>query len=210
MEEIAMISNKRQVEFFFDCSSPWTYLAFVEILELSSRQNLEIIWKPILVGGVFNSVNQDVYEFRKRPNPKKLSYSNSDLKLWSKLRGVEINFPKVFPVNSVKAMRGCLFAEKDNQLVEFAKKIFQAYWGEGIDISQEDLLLEIVKTLNLNPEEFKKFIDSQEAKNLLKENTEDLIQRGGFGSPTFFCKEHIFFGNDRLHLLEEAIMKNLI
>ena len=71
-------------------------------------------------------------------------------------------------------------------------------------------MLEIVKTLNLNPEEFKKFIDSQEAKNLLKENTEDLIQRGGFGSPTFFYKEHIFFGNDRLHLLEEAIMKNLI
>ena len=205
-----MTSNKSQVEFFFDCSSPWTYLAFIEILKLSSRQNLNIIWKPILVGGVFNLVNQDVYEFRKKPNPKKLTYSNNDLRLWSKLRGININFPKVFPVNSVKAMRGCLFAQKENELVNYAKNIFQAYWGKGVDISQEDLLLEIVKTSNLNPEEFKKFIDSQEAKNLLKENTEDLIQRGGFGSPTFFYKEKMFFGNDRLHLLEEAITKNLI
>jgi 2-hydroxychromene-2-carboxylate isomerase len=205
-----MTSNKRQVEFFFDCSSPWTYLAFIEILKLSSRQNLNIIWKPILVGGVFNIVNQDVYEFRKKPNPKKLTYSNNDLRLWSKLRGININFPKVFPVNSVKAMRGCLFAQKENELVNYAKNIFQAYWGKGVDISQEDLLLEIVKTSNLSPEEFKKFIDSQEAKNLLKENTEDLIQRGGFGSPTFFYKEKMFFGNDRLHLLEEAITKNLI
>ena len=205
-----MTSNKKQVEFFFDCSSPWTYLAFIEILKLSSRQNLNIIWKPILVGGVFNIVNQDVYEFRKKPNPKKLTYSNNDLRLWSKLRGININFPKVFPVNSVKAMRGCLFAQKENELVNYAKNIFQAYWGKGVDISQEDLLLEIVKTSNLSPEEFKKFIDSQEAKNLLKENTEDLIQRGGFGSPTFFYKEKMFFGNDRLHLLEEAITKNLI
>ena len=205
-----MISNKSQVEFFFDCSSPWTYLAFIEILKLSSRQNLNIIWKPILVGGVFNLVNKDVYEFRKKPNPKKLTYSNNDLRLWSKLRGININFPKVFPVNSVKAMRGCLFAQKENELVKYAKNIFQAYWGKGVDISQEDLLLEIVNTSNLNPEEFKKFIDSQEAKNLLKENTEDLIQRGGFGSPTFFYKEKMFFGNDRLHLLEEAITKNLI
>ena len=205
-----MTSNKSQVEFFFDCSSPWTYLAFIEILKLSSRQNLNIIWKPILVGGVFNLVNQDVYEFRKKPNPKKLTYSNNDLRLWSKLRGININFPKVFPVNSVKAMRGCLFAQKENELVKYALNIFQAYWGKGVDISQEDLLLEIVKTSNLNPEEFKKFIDSQEAKNLLKENTEDLIQRGGFGSPTFFYKEKMFFGNDRLHLLEEAITKNLI
>ena len=122
-----MTSNKSQVEFFFDCSSPWTYLAFIEILKLSSRQNLNIIWKPILVGGVFNLVNQDVYEFRKKPNPKKLTYSNNDLRLWSKLRGININFPKVFPVNSVKAMRGCLFAQKENELVKYALNIFQAY-----------------------------------------------------------------------------------
>jgi len=202
--------NANYIEFYFDCSSPWTYLAFTEILPLSHRQGLEIVWKPVLVGGVFNAVNQDVYEFRKKPNPLKLSYSNDDLNLWANIREVDISFPKVFPVNSVRAMRGCLFADKENKIVEFTKNVFQSYWGNGIDISQEDLLLEIAKDSNLNPVEFKKFIESQEAKDLLIKNTDELIGCGGFGSPTFFYKEKMFFGNDRLHLLEEAITKNLI
>ena len=202
--------NANYIEFYFDCSSPWTYLAFSEILALSKRQDIKVFWKPILVGGVFNSVNQDVYEFRKKPNPLKLSYSNDDLNLWSKIRGISISFPEVFPVNSVKAMRGCLYANKENKLAEFADNVFQAYWSEGKDISQEDLLLGIAKNSNLNTAEFKKFITSQEAKDLLIQNTDELIGRGGFGSPTFFYKEKIFFGNDRLHLLEEAITKNLI
>ena len=198
------------IEFYFDCSSPWTYLAFAEILSLSQRHELDIVWKPVLVGGVFNSVNQDVYEFRKKPNLLKLNYSNNDLHLWAKVRGISISFPEVFPVNSVMAMRGCLFAYKENQLAEFADNVFQAYWSEGQDISQEDLLIDIAKNSNLDAEEFKKFIASQEAKDLLIKNTDELIERGGFGSPTFFYKEQMFFGNDRLHLLEEAISKNLI
>ena len=202
--------NANYIEFYFDCSSPWTYLAFTEIESLSQRHNLEIVWKPILVGGIFNTVNQDVYEFRKKPNRLKLNYSNEDLSLWSKVRGISISFPEVFPVNSVKAMRGCLFANKESKLVDYANNVFRAYWSEGKDISQEDLLLDIAKNSNLDSQEFKKFITSQEAKDLLIKNTDELIGRGGFGSPTFFYKEKMFFGNDRLHLLEEAIKKNLI
>ena len=202
--------NANYIEFYFDCSSPWTYLAFVEILSLSRRHELEIEWNPVLVGGVFNAVNQDVYEFRKKPNPLKLNYSNDDLNLWSKVRGINISFPEVFPVNSVKAMRGCLFAIKENQLTEFADKVFQAYWSEGKDISKEDQLIDIAKNSNLETEEFKKFIASQEAKDLLIKNTDELIERGGFGSPTFFYREKMFFGNDRLQLLEELITRNLI
>ena len=204
------MKNANYIEFYFDCSSPWTYLAFIEILPLSQRQNLEIVWKPVLVGGVFNIVNKDVYEFRKKPNSLKLAYSNDDLSLWAKVRKIDITMPKVFPVNSVKAMRGCLFADQENKLVEFANNIFQAYWSQGIDISQEDLLLEIAKSSNLNPQEFKKYIKSQEAKDHLIKNTEDLIHRGGFGSPTFFYKDKMFFGNDRLNLLEEVINNSLI
>ena len=202
--------NDNYIELYFDCSSPWTYLAFVEIISLSQRHELKIDFKPILVGGVFNNVNQDVYEFRKKPNPLKLKYSNDDLNLWSRVRGISIGLPEVFPVNSVKAMRGCLFAKKENKLAKFANNIFQAYWTEGKDISQEELLFDIAKNSNLDIEEFKKFIASQEAKDLLIKNTDELIERGGFGSPTFFYKEKMFFGNDRLHLLEEAITRNLI
>ena len=198
------------IEFYFDCSSPWTYLAFNEILPLSPRQNVEIIWKPMLVGGVFNSVNKDVYEFRENPNPLKLDYSNSDLNLWAKHRKIKISMPKIFPVNSVKAMRGCVFSIEKNCLPLFAQKVFEAYWGDGLDISDESIIMKIAENAGLSPIEFKNYIESQSAKDDLISNSSELIDRGGFGSPTFFYNNHMFFGNDRLHLLEEAINKELI
>ena len=198
------------IEFYFDCSSPWTYLAFVEILPLSQRQNVEIIWKPILVGGVFNSVNQDVYQFRENPNVLKLEYSANDLNLWAKHRDINIFKPKIFPVNSVKAMRGCLFAMQKNCLPLFAQKVFDAYWGRGLDISDEAIIMEIAEEAGLSPQDFKQYIYSQEAKDLLASNSAQLIEKKGFGSPTFFYRDEMFFGNDRLHLLEEVIRKELI
>ena len=198
------------IEFYFDCSSPWTYLALVEILPLSQRQNIEIIWKPILVGGIFNSVNQDVYQFRENPNVLKLEYSGNDLNLWAKHRKIKISKPKIFPVNSVKAMRGCLFAIQKNCLPLFAKMVCEAYWGEGLDISKETIIVNIAKEAGLSPRDFKQYIYSQEAKDLLMSNSSQLIEKKGFGSPTFFYRDQMFFGNDRLHLLEEVISKELI
>ena len=198
------------IEFYFDCSSPWTYLAFTEILPLSQRQNVEIIWKPILVGGIFNLVNQDVYQFRENPNALKLDYSGNDLNLWAKHRDINISKPKIFPVNSVKAMRGCLFAMQQNCLPLFAEKVFKAYWERGLDISDENILMKIAQEVGLSPRDFQKYICSQEAKDLLVSNSSQLIEKRGFGSPTFFYRDHMFFGNDRLHLLEECIIKDLI
>ena len=204
------MKNANYIEFYFDCSSPWTYFAFTEILTLSKRQSLEILWKPVLVGGIFNTVNKDVYEQRKKPNPLKLNYYNDDLNLWAKVRNIDLNFPKVFPVNSVKAMRGCLFADKENKLPIFANNIFQSYWCEGIDISQEEPLLKLAIDSGLDSVKFMDFIESQEAKDSLIHNTDELIKKSGFGSPTFFYKDQMFFGNDRLNLLEEAIINKLI
>ncbi|MDA9762935.1 2-hydroxychromene-2-carboxylate isomerase [Gammaproteobacteria bacterium] len=198
------------IEFYFDCSSPWTYLAFVEILPLSQRQNVEILWKPILVGGVFNSVNQDVYQFRENPNALKLDYAANDLNLWAKHRDINISKPKIFPVNSVKAMRGCLFAMQQNCLPLFAQKVFEAYWGRGLDISEEAIITKIAEEAGLLPQDFKQYIYSQEAKDSLMSNSAQLIEKKGFGSPTFFYRDQMFFGNDRLHLLEEVIHKELI
>jgi len=198
------------IEFYFDCSSPWTYLAFTEILPLSQRQNVEIIWKPILVGGIFNSVNQNVYQFRENPNALKLDYSGNDLNLWAKHRDINISNPKIFPVNSVKAMRGCLFAMQQNCLPLFAQKVFDAYWGRGLDISDEAIITKIAEEAGLLPQDFKQYIYSQEAKDLLMSNSSQLIEKKGFGSPTFFYRDQMFFGNDRLHLLEEVIRKELI
>jgi 2-hydroxychromene-2-carboxylate isomerase len=96
------------IEFFFDVSSPWTWLGFESIQPLAADLGVPIEWRPILVGGVFNAVNGSVYESRKNPVPAKARYMLKDLADWARLQGLTIKFPpSVFPVNSVKAMRAC-------------------------------------------------------------------------------------------------------
>ena len=95
------------VECFFDCSSPWTYLAFVNVTASPVlTQHARLLWRPLLVGGVFNAVNQSVYENRANPVPAKQAYYAKDLQDWARHTGVTIGQPPVFPVNSVRVMRG--------------------------------------------------------------------------------------------------------
>lgn len=201
------MTNK--LEFFYDCSSPWTYLAFEGIESLGKRQNYQLIWKPILVGGIFNLTNPSVYESRSNPVKEKLAYSQKDMKDWSKVRGIEFNWPDIFPINSVKAMRGSFFAINEGLVVEYSREVFRSYWTDGKDISNIDVLSEIVKSLDMDAVRFLEFIDKDETKEALKKNTQELIGRGGFGSPTIYLNEtDMYFGNDRLHLIEELIKAN--
>ena len=201
-----MSNTKGKLEFFFDCSSPWTYLAFKEIENLCSRFSLELIWKPILVGGIFNTINPSVYESRSNPVKPKATYSQKDLKDWSLIRGITVNWPDVFPVNSVKAMRGVFFALERNKVSEYVESVFYSYWTNNLDISLDEVLVKIIEELGWGSEEFISFINLESTKETLKLNTEELAKRGGFGSPTMFVDDkNMFFGNDRLNLIEELL-----
>ena len=194
-----------RVEFFFDCSSPWTYLAFHRIEDVCRETGAELLWRPVLVGGVFNEVNQGVYEQRANPVPAKLRYYGKDLADWARLYDIAIGSPPVFPVNSVKAMRGVFVAEQYGCLPAYARAVFEAYWGELRDISQDDVLADVVRRAGLPEAEFFAGIASPELKARLRSNTDELIERGGFGSPTIFVDTNdMYFGNDRLPLVAEA------
>ncbi len=198
-----------RLEFFFDCSSPWTYLAFHRIEELATETGAELVWRPILVGGVFNSVNPSVYEQRAKPVAAKARYYAKDLRDWAHHYGLEIGWPSVFPVNSVKAMRGCFAAQDEGVLARYARAVFEKYWGELADISQDDVLRQIVDRVGLDGEEFFRKIALPEYKKKLRENTDDLIARGGFGSPTLFVNgDNMYFGNDRLPLVRAALTRS--
>ena len=198
------MSNK--VEYFLDCSSPWTYLSFKGMQELLKRKSFDIIWKPILVGGIFNTINPSVYESRQNPIKEKLVYSQKDLDDWSKSRGLDIKMPKIFPVNSVKAMRGSFFFQDEGNIEEYLDAVFYAYWTEGKDISSDDTLLKIIQIFNWDEQEFLLYINDPGTKEKLVRNTQELMERGGFGSPTFFINEsNMFFGNDRIQLIKEFL-----
>lgn len=198
-----------RLEFFFDCSSPWTYLGFHRMVQLSAELHQPVIWRPFLVGGVFNTVNPSVYRSRETPVPAKQAYMLKDLADWARQYGLEIRWPqKIFPVNSVKAMRACFYAEADGQLVPFARAVFEAYWGEMRDISQDQVVAEIAAQAGLDPAATLAAAGSEAAKAKLRANTEELIARGGFGSPTVFVNgDDMYFGNDRLDLVAAAIRR---
>ena len=196
----------KKIEYFLDCSSPWTYLSFRGILELSQLKKFEIVWKPILVGGIFNTTNPSVYESRKNPVIEKLNYSQKDMKDWERVRNITINWPKIFPINSVKAMRGAFYFLDNGGIEDYLESVFSAYWTKGQDISSDDFLAILIKELGGSPEDFLEFIGTDETKARLIANTQELMDRGGFGSPTFFINEKdMYFGNDRLQLIEKAL-----
>ena len=195
------------IEFFFDCSSPWTYLAFHNIQLLAKEFEEEILWRPFLVGGVFNAVNPTMYAQRENPVPLKVSYMKKDLADWARSAGLTIQFPPtVFPVNSVKAMRGCLWV--GNGMLPFARTVFQAYWGEDKDISKDEVLAEICQRCGVDAKAFFAGIAEPSIKDQLKANTDEVMARGGFGSPTIFLdKTDMYFGNDRLPLIRDALAR---
>jgi 2-hydroxychromene-2-carboxylate isomerase len=197
-----------RLEFFFDCSSPWTYLAFVRLLKLANRVPIHLVWKPVLVGGVFNKVNADVYKQREMPNRVKSLYYQKDLADWAAHAGIKLIQPRVFPVRSVTAMRACFHAIEQDRLVPFATALFEAYWRDDRDISLDDEILACAEQAGLDGKALLSDAKAPAAKAALIANTEELIARGGFGSPTFYIDTvDMYFGNDRLELIEAALCR---
>jgi 2-hydroxychromene-2-carboxylate isomerase len=197
------------LEFFFDCSSPWTYLAFTRIQPVAARTGTDIVWKPILVGGVFNAVNKDVYERRANPDLRKGAYSAKDLQDWAKLCGLVIKMPpSIFPVRATLAMRCALAAQDEGKIVEFAKQCFEAYWSHDRDIAAPHVIADICEAADLDGEHILERSQAGEIKDRLRSNTDEVIARGGFGSPTMFVdRTDMYFGNDRMELVEAALSR---
>lgn len=201
------------IEFFFDCSSPWTYIAFRNIQPLAAELKTGISWRPVLVGGIFNSVNKGIYAAREDLNSPKNRYMLKDVRDCAREAGLQIVFPpKVFPVNSVKAMRGCLWITQDAaakaSFLPFIEATFAAYFSREHDISQDSVLTEICNLTGIDSAAFFEGIARPDIKNQLKANTDEAIQRGVFGSPTFFVGDDMYFGSDRLALVKSAVLHN--
>jgi 2-hydroxychromene-2-carboxylate isomerase len=195
------------IEFFFDCSSPWTWLAFHKVQPMARELDVAIRWKPVLLGAIFDAVNPGVYEFRARGSPAKKRYIEKDIQDWARASGLTIRFPNaVFPLRSAKAMRGCLLLEPQGKLVEFASAAFEAYWAREQDLADDAVLAALCDEIGVDRAWFLAGIGAPEIKAQLRANTDEVIARGGFGSPTIFVGgDDMYFGGDRLELVRLAV-----
>jgi 2-hydroxychromene-2-carboxylate isomerase len=197
-----------RIEFFYDLSSPWTYLAFTNLFGVMERTGHCATLRPVLVGGVFNAVNQSVYAAREQSDNRKLTHGWKVLKDWATLAGVEMNFPSQWhPAKSVNAMRFCCALAGDMPaLTNFTRAAFARYFGAQENLDDPDILIAVANSVGLDGPAIRVASQTDAMKALLRANTEELIARGGYGSPTIFVDQtDMYFGNDQLPLVEAAL-----
>ena len=138
-----------RIEFFFDVSSPWTYMAAQQVVSMARDMGAELVWRPFLVGSVFNKVNPSVYGRRENPIECKERYYRKDMHDWATYLGLTLIRPSVFPVNSVKALRGAFHAIDTGNIERYAFACFEAYWRDDRDISSDEVLADVARTAGL-------------------------------------------------------------
>lgn len=196
------------IDFYFDLSSPWTRLAFHNVGPALAGLPARVIWRPFLVGGVFNAVNPAVYEAR-AAGSKRLAQSFIWLQEWAELAGVAMHFPSPYhPLKSVLPMRACCVLEDDQPaLARFAGAAFEAYFNHQRNLDDPAVLAAVAEECGLDGAALVSAAGEQPAKDRLRANTEAAIARGAFGSPSLFVGEHLYFGNDQLPLLRQRVAR---
>ena len=200
-----------RVEFFYDLSSPWTYIAFHNLDALIARTGVSVRLRPILVGGVFNAVNPSVYAARETADNPKFKHSWRVMRDWAKLAGVAINFPSIYhPAKSIHAMRMATALAGDQvALKTFSQAAFESYFGAQENLDDPDVLVAVANKAGLDGEAMRLASQTDAVKAQLRANTDEVIARGGYGSPTIFVdSDKMYFGNDQLPLVEFALNRS--
>ncbi len=201
-----------RVEFFFDLSSPWTRIAFANLWPLLEWTGTSAILRPILVGGVFNAVNPSVYAAREDAGNRRLQHSFKLLADWAALAGVAMKFPSVYhPAKSVNAMRVACALEGDQEaLRRFAEAAFESYFGAQENLDDPEVLIAAANSVGLDGTTIAQAAVADANKLRLRANTDELIARGGYGSPTIFVDgTDMYFGNDQLPLVEAKLRQSV-
>ena len=190
------------VEFFYDFGSPTVYLAATQLPTIAGTVGATIDWRPMLLGGVFKSTgNQSPVAVA-----AKAVYMNDDLQRFAKRYEVPFRFNPHFPINTLALMRGAV-AYKDDAVASstYRDAIFTAIWVNARNLNEPDVMGQVLGDAGLDPAELMNRIGEQTVKDQLIANTEEAVNRGVFGAPTFFVGDQMFFGQDRLDFVTEAL-----
>ena len=192
-----------KLEFFFDFGSPATYLAWTQLPELASRTGAEIIWRPMLLGGVFQATgNSSPATVQAKGN-----YTRKDFQRYAQRYGVTLNHNPYFPINTLQLMRGATAFLGTDDFDRYLKAIFTAIWVDEQDMNQPEVVGKVLAKAGFDPTAVLQRISDPQVKEQLKVTTTEAVERGVFGAPTFFVNDEMFFGQDRLEFVEAALTR---
>lgn len=190
------------LEFFFDLSSPYSYLAATQLPALAARTGAAIAWKPFVLAAVFKATKNTPPVF----SAEKARWMLVDLQRWAAQYGVPFRMSTHWPVNAIKAMRLIVAAEADGKADEVALTAFDAIWVDDRDVTADAELRAIADAAGL-PGDALARIEEPDVKARLRAHGDDAVRRGAFGAPAFFVGDELFWGNDRLHHVEAALAR---
>ncbi|HSZ75584.1 MAG TPA: 2-hydroxychromene-2-carboxylate isomerase [Rhizomicrobium sp.] len=199
---------KPRVEFLFDFGSPNAYLAHQVIPEIEARTGVKFAYVPVLLGGIFKLTNNASPMVAFGPVKNKLPYEMLETQRFIRRHNiVKYKFNPHFPINTLALMRGAVAAELEGILPSYVEAGFHFMWEEPRKMDDPETFRAALAEAGLPADRLLELSQSPEVKKRLMDNTEQAVARGAFGIPTFFVGGEIFFGKDRLGLVEEEIAR---
>lgn len=196
----------REIELFFDIGSSYSYLAATQMAAVAARTGVPVRWRPFLLGAVFKATGNDT----PIKVPAKGRWLLADTAMWARYYGVPWRLPSRFPLVTLRTQRALAAVERlagADAVAPVALALFHAYWVDDRDITADDVLREAARAGGLDGDAVVAALDEQATKDALRATTDEAVRRGAFGAPTLFVGDVMFWGNDRLPLLEDHLAR---
>ena len=193
----------KKIDFYFDISSPYSYLAHTQLRKFEKETGEKINYMPIFLGGLHRLADIHAPGL----NPHKGKYLIKDLKLFADKYKVNYQFNRYFPIKSIHIMRGSLVAEQNNYFHNYIDKFFIAAWVDSLNLNDEKIFEKFLKNMNINYTDFFQKLSDSKVKDDLKNRTEIAFKKGIFGAPTFVVNGKMFCGQDRLEFVFKEAKK---
>lgn len=193
----------KQVEFFFDFGSPAAYLAWTQMPRLAAETGAEVVYRPFLLGGVFQATaNKSPMEV-----PAKGAYMVDDLQRFASRYGVPFQHNPHFPINTLTLMRGALGLQMRDpaKLLPYGDAVYRAIWVDQKNMNDPATVGGVLHAAGFDPQQLLALTADPEVKERLKTVTQEAVARGAFGAPTFFVGDTLYWGQDRLDFVKEAL-----
>ena len=193
----------KTLEFFFDLGSPTTYLAYTQLPGICAETGSQLVYQPILLGGIFKATGN--------ASPITIAakgrYLLQDLARYAKRYGVPLKFNPHFPINTLTLMRAVtgIQLRQPERFIDFIDCLFRAIWVEGRNMGDPAVVAAVLAQHHFDPAQVLELTQDEEVKDALKHKTEEAIARGMFGAPAMFVGQQLFFGQDRLDFVREAL-----